>query len=419
MQISAALAAASRLSNEALVKEVQRLASATRGTTATLVAHLAELESRRLHLAAGYPSLFAYCTEVLRLSEHEAYHRIEAARLVRRFPIVLQKLAEGSLTLTTARLLSSQLTEENRETLLAAADGKSKREVEILLARMVPAPDVPPSIRKVPTPRSVSAEDGAAAPHSPMAPPVFHVPAVDAVGVIGPVADPPSSPVVVGCMPGDQPSTASRASASAKSREVIRPLAADRYEIRFTASAATREKLQLASDLLRHAIPDGDVAEIVDRALTALLEELARKKFAATARPVASGRGQKGSTAHPHSRHVPATVKRAVWLRDGGRCAFVVKGGGEGRRCGTRGFLEFHHVHPYAEGGEATVGNIELRCRAHNDYESELFYGSRFAPVSKRGGADERRRTRNVTGPGHVQLGPDRVDPSSPSRGRC
>src|SRR5688572_22613062 len=148
MKVSEAITKPSTLSDEELVKEVQRLASVTRGTTATLVAHLAELEGRRLHLAAGHPSLFAYCTEVLRLSEHEAYHRIEAARLARRFPVVLQKLAHGGLTLTTARLLSSQLTEENADTLLAAAEGKSKREVEILLAQMFPVPDVPSSVRK-------------------------------------------------------------------------------------------------------------------------------------------------------------------------------------------------------------------------------------------------------------------------------
>jgi hypothetical protein len=167
-----------------------------------------------------------------------------------------------------------------------------------------------------------------------------------------------------------------------KSREVIRPLAADRYEIRFTARAATREKLQLASDLLRHAVPDGDVAEIVDRALTVLLADLAKKKFAAAARP-ASGRKQVQDAA-TRTRHVPAKVKRAVWLRDGGRCALATKGTRKSRRCRERGFLEFHHVRPYGVGGEATVANIELRCRAHNGYEAELFYGSRFVPPSER-----------------------------------
>jgi 5-methylcytosine-specific restriction endonuclease McrA len=77
------------------------------------------------------------------------------------------------------------------------------------------------------------------------------------------------------------------------------------------------------------------------------------------------------------SRHVPAEVKRAVWLRDLGRCAFV---GTDGRRCNERGFVEFHHVRPYAAGGEATVENIQLRCRRHNGYEARVFFaGSRDA----------------------------------------
>jgi hypothetical protein len=160
---------------------------------------------------------------------------------------------------------------------------------------------------------------------------------------------------------------------------LVSPLAPDRYQIRFTASAATCEKLRLAQDMLRHAVPTGDPAEIIDRALTLLLEDLARKKFAATKQP-RPGRG----TA-PRSRDLPAKLRRAVWLRDGGRCAIRSK---DGRRCNERAFLEFHHLDPHGVGGEATLANIELRCRAHNLYEAELFYG--------RSKIDE-RRTRSGT----------------------
>jgi hypothetical protein len=82
----------------------------------------------------------------------------------------------------------------------------------------------------------------------------------------------------------------------------VSPLAPDRYEIRFTVSAQTREQLRLAQDLLRHAIPTGDLAEVIDRALAALLEDLARKKFAATERPRAS----RGTA--PGSRDIAAKV---------------------------------------------------------------------------------------------------------------
>jgi hypothetical protein len=287
----------SHLSDAELAAEVKRLAGCERETTAALIRHLAEFDARRLYLGAGFSSLFTYCTEVLRLSEHEAYNRIVAARVGRRFPIVRDMLGEGSLNLTSVRLLGPHLTGDNHKALLAAASGKSRRQVEELIARHFPQPDVPCSVRKLPA--------------------------------------------------------------------LLRPLAPDRYEIRFTASAATCEKLRRAQDLLRHRIPNGDVAEIVDRALTVLLEDLARKKFAATDRPRAS-RARSG-----HWRYVPAAVKRTVGLRDGGRCAFV---GRDGRRCAERGFLEFHHVNPR---GKPTVDNIQLRCRAHNAHEADLYYGPR------------------------------------------
>ncbi len=133
-----------------------------------------------------------------------------------------------------------------------------------------------------------------------------------------------------------------------------------------TAKAETCQKLRRAQDLLRHQIPDGNPAEIFDRALSALLEELERKKLAASDRP----RPSRGTD--PRSRHIPAEVKRAVWVRDGGRCAFVAK---DGRRCAERGLLEFHHAHPYAAGGNASVVNIALRCRPHNGYEAALYFG--------------------------------------------
>lgn len=134
-------------------------------------------------------------------------------------------------------------------------------------------------------------------------------------------------------------------------------------------NAETHRMLRQVQDLLRHALPDGDPGQIFGRALRVLLDELVRTKAAEVRvparhpRPTASG-----------SRHIPAEVRRTVWRRDAGRCAFVAAGG---RRCSATSFLEFHHVRPYAAGGEATASNVQLRCRAHNAYEARLF----FAPM--------------------------------------
>jgi hypothetical protein len=348
---------ASRLTDNELVTAVARLAHGEREATVALIVHLAEFDARRLFTGEGFPSTFKYCLEVLHLSEDAAFNRIEAARTARRFPAVLEMLIAGALSPTTARMLARHLTLENHEGLLAAASGKSKQEVERLLACHFPQADVAPSIRKVPATRA-----------TPM--PV----ALLATHVASPVSD-----------DGDRsftaPPTAPASQASMMvfplpvRRPVVRPLSTERYEIRFTASAETREKLRRAQDLLGHALPSGDLAQVFDRALTLLVEDLERKKLAATRRPRRSPGQAEGS------RNIPAEVRRAVVARDRDRCAYVAT---DGRRCGERRFLEFHHVRPYGAGGKPTVDNIQLRCRAHNRYEAELFY----APGRRYGGAE-------------------------------
>jgi 5-methylcytosine-specific restriction endonuclease McrA len=99
--------------------------------------------------------------------------------------------------------------------------------------------------------------------------------------------------------------------------------------------------------------------------LTVLLAELHRAKHAATDRPRA------GHPPAARGRYIPAAVKRAVWERDRGQCAFV----GAAGRCSERGFLEYHHVVPFADGGATTVENLELRCRAHDAFEADQWCG--------------------------------------------
>src|SRR3989337_329219 len=158
------LSSVARLSDEALVARVKHLVARERAATATLIAHLAELDARRLHLAEGCSSLFTYCVQVLHLSEHAAYGRIEAARAARRFPVVLERLADGSVNLTTIGLLAAHLTTENHRELLEAARGKSKRQVEELVARVPPLPPVPAAVRRLPV--SHASVTSPAVPHN-------------------------------------------------------------------------------------------------------------------------------------------------------------------------------------------------------------------------------------------------------------
>jgi hypothetical protein len=329
------------LSDADLLTRVKHLAERERHATAHLIASLAELDSRRLYLGEGCSSLFTYCTQVLHLSEHAAYGRIEAARAARRFPIIFEWLAEGSLTLTAVGLLSRHLSIENHRTILDIARHKSKREIEELVARLQPRPALPSAIGKLPSSKPSQSPNELPKDARPS------VPAPAACDTRPP--EPPRCPAVV------------------------RPLSPERYRVQFTVGRETHEKLRRAQDLLRHTIPTGDPVAIFDRALTLLVAELEKAKLAAAARPPRAPR----PTAHG-SRHIPAAVKRAVWARDGGRCAFV----GTAGRCRETGFLEFHHVVPYAAGGQATVENIHVRCRRHNAYEAEQHFGPLFVRES-------------------------------------
>ena len=333
------------LSDSELIAAIERLVKTERGATTSLVAHLVEFDSRDLHLKEGCSSLFAYCYDVLHLSEHEAYNRIEAARAARRFPVILERLAEGSVNLTTVRLLAPKLTEANHLDLLSASAHLRKREVEQMLAERFPLPVASPTIRKLPAPRRPASMDGT--------PPRGGLETFPAQTSLSPPAADPA------------PNRALR----------VTPRAPDRFEIRFIASAATRDKLRLAQDLLRHAIPSGDPGEIFDRSLSLLLAEVTRRKAAEVVTPSrAKRRGAVGS------RHIPAEVRRSVWRRDEGRCAFR---SAAGRRCPARALLEFHHVEPFALGGEATPENIQLRCRAHNRYEAQLVFGPRLLSAQR------------------------------------
>ncbi|MBI5709662.1 MAG: hypothetical protein HZC42_05050, partial [Candidatus Eisenbacteria bacterium] len=150
------------------------------------------------------------------------------------------------------------------------------------------------------------------------------------------------------------------------------PLSPQRYALQLTVGQGTYEKLRYAQALLGHQLPSGDLARVLDRALEALIEQLERRKFAATSKP-RPRRAPRRASANP--RHIPAHVKRAVWERDGGRCTFV---GDTGHRCPARKLLEFDHVEEVARGGRASVAGVRLRCRAHNQYAAECTFGTDF-----------------------------------------
>ena len=261
--------------------------------------------------------------------------RIEAARAARKFPSVLDFLRDGSITLTNVCLLAKHLTDDNCRRLLEAACHKSKREVEQQVATLAPKPVAPSSVRKLPTPKRSS--------------------------------ETPASPEDIAVDRELLPTAAVDSAAPRPlSLSVVTPLAPERYKVHITITRQSHEKLRRVQDLLRHVVPNGDPAVIFERALDLLLNALEKRKLAKVDRPRAATAAVEGV-----GRYIPAAVRRAVWARDDGRCAFIGRDG----RCAERGSLEFHHVVPFADGGPTTVENLQLRCRAHNQYEARDYFG--------------------------------------------
>jgi 5-methylcytosine-specific restriction endonuclease McrA len=346
-----------------LLAELTLATQQARAATARVVALLAEVDARKLYAGLGYSSLFSYCLKGLHCSEHAAYLRIEAARAAGRYPAILARLADGSVHLSAVSLLAPHLTAENHLHLLEDARHKTKREIEQLVARLRPQPDVAATIRKLPSPAPCSLPASCTAGSS------VHASTVTAAEMPPPTLAVTHAPV--------------RPAAS-----TVTALAPERFKVQLTVSRDTRDRLRRVQDLARHLIPDGDLGAIFDRALCLLEAELMKTKCGATTRPRSAA-----ATVSTRSRHIPAAVRREVWRRDGGQCAFR----GAHGRCAETGFLEFHHVVPHADGGTATAQNLELRCRTHNQYESDRWSATTPAPVRNTPHADD------------PLLGPDRV----------
>ena len=333
-------------SDTALIEEVSRLVGEERRATARLIAALAEFDARRLYLGQGCSSLFVYCTRVLHLSEHAAYGRIEAARAGRRIPTVLEMLERGELTLTSIGLLAPHLTIDNHQDVLSRATRRTRREVEEMVASLRPKPDSPALVRRLPA--APPQAQGADRQDEGMTSVVANSNASLHAAPFAAPTSPPGPPVP---------------------RPTLAPLGPERYRVQFTADRETLELLDRAKAMMRHISPAGDLAVVFRRALQSLIKDLERKRIAATSNPRRSESPARGG------RRIPAAVRREVWKRDGGRCAFI----GALGRCEETGFLEFHHVQPFAAGGESTTANIELRCRAHNQYEADRFFGPLIA----------------------------------------
>jgi hypothetical protein len=276
-----------------------------RGSSAKVIALIGEIDQQKLYREEACSSMFVYCVERLNFSEDAAQKRIQVARVARRFPLVLDYLASGKVHLTGLNWLAPHLTETNHREVLDGASYLSKRKIQELCVELAPRELVCDEVYKLPAPAQVA-----------------------------------------------KPAR-------------VEPLRPEQYGIHFTANRALKEKLDRARDLLRFQ-GGSDLATVIDRALTMLLADLEKKRFAKTDKP------RKTAAPNTQTRRVPNAIKRAVCERDMDRCTFE---DGSGRRCSECAVLEFDHIVPWAVGGETSLDNLRLRCRAHNLLSAEEVFG--------------------------------------------
>jgi len=320
-----------RVGKRQLLRGFSKVVSEDRVNTAVMLAYIGEIDRRRLYLEDAYPSMFAMCTKHFGMSEAIAGKRIRAGRAACRFPVILDMIRRGELHLSGVHQLAGHLTESNHAEILQRAKHRSMREIEVLVAEISPQVDRETILREL----AVETRSGVDADRD------------------GTSDAPESGPILASSV-----------------KNMMIPLSPRRYRLHVTIGQPAKDALEELRNLLSHQIPDGDPALVVEKALALLLTETKKKRTARTKR---AGARTKKTT--KRTRVIPAHVRRAVFARDEGRCAFVDD---DGRRCDSTWQVELHHCVPYGRAGPHTVENVQLRCRAHNQFEADLEFGDAF-----------------------------------------
>ena len=315
------------LGDEELLAAVHSLVQRSNELMADLLAHLAEVDQRRLYLDLGFPSLHAYCTSALGMCESTAGRRITAARVCRKFPDVLTRVAKGDLHLSAVCSLSPHLDWNNAPELIDICSNQSRRKVEEILAARFPRADVREKVRLEPL-------------------------SVDRYGLHFTIdAEALEELEKVRALARHR---LPDGKLSELFKLAMRTLRLDLEKQRFSVGKKRRTRKAAAP-----LAPSGGGEAGAVRAETAAAEEM-----------VAHPPAEVPKEATP--RRPSAEVAREVYERDEGQCTFIAP---DGRRCGAREFVEYDHIEPHACGGEPTAANLRLRCRAHNQLYARQCYG--------------------------------------------
>ncbi|MFT4571529.1 MAG: hypothetical protein ACI8TX_002708 [Hyphomicrobiaceae bacterium] len=334
----------SEFSEQKLLDHFARVIAQGRHNTVQLLVAISEVDERKLWAKHACSSMFAFCMQRYHMSEAMTAKRIWAARVARRFPVVLGMLQRGELHLTAVHLLSKHLTESNHREVLCRAKHKSAREIQQFIAEITPRPDVPSRVRALPVFRG-------------------DVPGGRTLDTEISVAN--RRGFVLACGTAESRGRQIQVSPSTPARRQITALAPRRYKVEITVDQETHDKLRALEDLLSKQAA-GDPAAIISRAINLLLADTLKKK---------------------------AALRRAVWLRDVGRCRFEDD---KAHRCRATRNLEYHHKIPFAQGGQHELANIELRCHGHNQYQADLDFERTFMQAKR--GESYQQSARTVAG---------------------
>ncbi len=372
------------ISDRELLGRIRKLSDTERKTVLLILAHLIEIDRRSLYLPRGYSSLFEFCVKHLGYSESTAGRRISIARCIRDYPRIYRLLAEGKTNFSNVAKISRIITPGNSDKLLAGIEGRSAREVDLIVSRHRPKSSIRDHVRPV----YVMTE--------------LQVP-VDATntGTSGKAGSGGKSTPNVGS--GKSPN-------SGKPTTESRMVLEQRFKVEFGVDPEFLEKLERVRSLLstkHHAkLEFGKLFEVLmDEYIERHSPESRIRRKTARAKRNAERKNGKSSQKtwqkdqrssqkpsvppqkREDSRYIPKSVRDEVYARDKGRCTYVAPGG---KRCGSKWNLQIDHITPFARSGDNSPGNLRLLCAKHNRLEAERVYGKKFMKQFHEAGHDTR-----------------------------
>jgi 5-methylcytosine-specific restriction endonuclease McrA len=337
-----------------ILVNTETIVAQDRKLTLRLLEHLHEIDRQKLYLERGFASTFDYCTRHLRLSEPSAARRIRTARCVARYPQLYALLESGELNPTIVAIVSKHLKPDSVDRIIRRISGKSKREVERIVAELEPRAALPPDRVRV-----------------------VVVPTAPAVALAAPALSQAASGQVT--VTGDSEKTPNSKGARTVTGSAAADTTAVQFErlarVEFTAHEKLMEKLDRVRSLVSHVLPaNASLEQLITFMADFVIDRKDPVKRHERRRARVANQGEAApATAPTNPRQIPAAVRDEVFTRDQ-RCTYV---GPDGKRCNSTHVLQVDHINPVARGGAAVIDNLRLLCAHHNRLECERLMGKR------------------------------------------